>query len=97
MTSAEQAGGDRVLGRLRVVRGKGAVRMQDRFDTDPEDLWQALTDPRRLSRWIGEVAGDLEVGGHFRAHFVTSGWEGPGQVEECEPPRRFGATRTPLS
>lgn len=88
MTSNAPANG-RILGSLRSADGKGAVRMQDRFDTDIDDLWSALTDPRRLARWIGEVEGDLRIGGEFRAHFFTSGWEGTGRVEACEPPHRW--------
>jgi uncharacterized protein YndB with AHSA1/START domain len=79
--------GTRILGSQRSADGKGAVRMQDRFDTDIDDLWSALTDPRRLARWMGEVEGDLRLGGEFRARFFASGWEGTGRVEACEPPR----------
>jgi uncharacterized protein YndB with AHSA1/START domain len=63
--------------------------MEDRFGTDIDDLWSALTEPRRLARWIGEVQGDLRLGGEFRARFFASGWEGTGRVEACEPPRRL--------
>ena len=62
--------------------------MEDRYDTDINDLWSALTDPGRLARWIAEVEGDLRLGGRFRACF-TSGWEGTGRVEVCEPPQRL--------
>jgi uncharacterized protein YndB with AHSA1/START domain len=82
-------GGDRILGSLRSAEGKGVVRMEDRVDTGIDDLWSALTDPRRLARWLGEVEGDLRVGGEFRAHFFASGWEGEGRVEACEPPQRL--------
>lgn len=68
---------------------KGTVRMQDRYDTDIDDVWSALTEPGRLVRWIGEVAGDLRIGGEFRARFFGSGWEGTGRVEACEPPHRL--------
>ena len=37
--------------------------MQDRFDTGIDDLWAALTEPRRLARWIADVEGDLRLGG----------------------------------
>ena len=95
MTSNAHAG-DRILGSLRSADGKGVVRMEDRFDTDIDDLWSALTDPRRLARWIGDVDGDLRLGGEFRARFFTSGWEGTGRVEACEPPRRvLVATKDP--
>src|SRR5437764_1487587 len=36
--------GIRILGTLRSADGKGVVRMQDRFDTDIDDLWSALTE-----------------------------------------------------
>jgi uncharacterized protein YndB with AHSA1/START domain len=88
MTS-NAGGGPRILGTLRSADGKGLVRMEDRFDTDIDDLWSALTDPRRLARWMGEVEGDLRLGGEFRARFFASGWEGTGRVEVCEPPRRL--------
>ena len=88
MTSNARAG-DRILGSLRSADGKGIVRMEDRYDTDMDDLWSALTDPGRLARWIGEVEGDLRLGGEFRAHFFASGWEGTGRVEACEPPHRL--------
>jgi uncharacterized protein YndB with AHSA1/START domain len=80
---------NRIIGSLRSEGGKGAVRMEDRFDTDINDLWSALTDPLRLARWIGEVEGDLRLGGEYRYRFFASGSEGIGRVEVCEPPRRL--------
>ncbi len=88
MTSNADAGG-RILGSLRAEDGKGIVRMEDRFDTDLDDLWSALTDPGRLARWIGEVEGDLRLGGEYRYNFFASGSEGTGRIEACEPPRRL--------
>jgi uncharacterized protein YndB with AHSA1/START domain len=81
--------GTRILGSLRSASGTGVVRVEDRFDTDIDDLWSAITDPGRLARWIGEVEGDLRPGGEFRARFFSSGWEGTGRVEACEPPQRL--------
>ena len=88
MTSSTRPG-DRILGSLRSADGKGVVRIEDRFDSGIDDLWPALTDPGRLARWLGEVEGDLRLGGEFRARFFASGWEGTGRVEACEPPRRL--------
>jgi uncharacterized protein YndB with AHSA1/START domain len=68
---------------------KGIVRMEDRYDTDIDDLWSALTDPGRPARWIGEVEGDLRLGGEFRTHFFASGSKSTGRVEACEPPQRL--------
>jgi len=81
--------GNRIVGSLRSADGKAVVRMEDRFDTDIDDVWSALTDPRRLARWYGEVEGDLRVGGEYRARLFASGWEGTGRVEMCEPPHRL--------
>jgi uncharacterized protein YndB with AHSA1/START domain len=83
-----------LVGLVRAVDGKGVVRMEDRFNTEAEDLWSALTDPQRLARWIARVDGDLRVGGEFRASF-TSSWEGPGRVDVCDPPRRLLVTMSP--
>jgi uncharacterized protein YndB with AHSA1/START domain len=81
--------GERILGSLGSADGKGVVRVEDRFDTQVGVVWAALTDPRRLASWLGEVEGDLRLGGEFRAHFFASGWEGTGRIEACEPPHRL--------
>ena len=89
----EQAG-NRLLGTLSAEDGKGVVRMQDRFDTDIDDTWSALTDPERLARWLGTIEGDLRVGGEYRYLFAASGAEGIGRIETCEPPRRLRVNQT---
>jgi uncharacterized protein YndB with AHSA1/START domain len=93
MTS-NATGSKRVLGSVHTADGKGVVRMEDRFDTDLHDLWSALTQPSRLARWLGEVEGDLRLGGEFRAHFFASGWEGTGRVDACDAPQRLMVTTT---
>jgi uncharacterized protein YndB with AHSA1/START domain len=91
MTGNERPG-HRILGTLGAADGKGVVRMEDRYDTTIDDLWSALTDPRRLARWLGEIAGDLRPGGEYRAHYHASGWEGTMHIDVCEPPRRLRLT-----
>lgn len=73
--------------------GTGTVRLEDVFSTDIDDLWDACTTPSRLARWIGDVSGDLQLGGHFAAQF-TSGWEGTGTIELCDPPHRLSVLTT---
>ncbi len=85
-------GGTRILGSLRSARGKGVVRIEDRFHTDIDDLWSALTDPARLARWHGQVEGDLRPGGEFRVYIEADDVESTGRVERCEPPRRLRVT-----
>ena len=84
----------RVIGSIRAENGSGTVRMEEVYDTSPADLWSAVTDPERLARWVAEVTGDLRAGGDFHARF-TSGWDGPGRVDVCDPPRRLLATMSP--
>jgi uncharacterized protein YndB with AHSA1/START domain len=82
----------RILGSLRSAEGNGVVRIEDRYDTDIDDLWSALTDPTRVARWHGQIEGDLRPGGEFRLYLESDGWYGTGRVEECEPPRRLLVT-----
>jgi uncharacterized protein YndB with AHSA1/START domain len=88
MTSDEP----RILGSLRSADGKGVVRIEDRYDTDIDDLWAAITDPARLARWHGRVEGDLRLGGEFRMYIESNDIESAGRVEACEPPRRLLVT-----
>jgi uncharacterized protein YndB with AHSA1/START domain len=84
--------GTRILGSLRSADGAGVVHIEDRYDTDINDLWSAITDPARLARWYGQVEGDLRLGGQFRIYLEADDWDGSGRVEACEPPRRLLVT-----
>jgi uncharacterized protein YndB with AHSA1/START domain len=64
--------------------GRGVVRIEDRYDTDIDDLWEAITDPARLRRWYGVVEGDLRLGGEFR---LSGDTESTGRIDACEPPQ----------
>src|SRR5260370_35815493 len=81
MSGNERAGGH-ILGSLGSADGKGVVRMEDRFDTDIDDAWSALTDPSRLPRWYGEVEGDLRLGGEFRVRVSARGSARPARGAE---------------
>jgi len=91
MTSNTREGSG-ILGTLGSADGKGVVRIEDRYDTDIQDLWSAITDPDRVARWHGQVEGNLRPGGEFRLYVHDSGVEATGRVEECEPPRRLAVT-----
>lgn len=80
-------------GTLRAEDGAGVVRMEDRFATDPADLWSAITDPDRLARWIAVVDGAVGPGRTVHARF-TSTWEGDVRIDVCEPPHRLLVTST---
>ncbi|WP_446665016.1 SRPBCC family protein [Flexivirga sp. B27] len=63
----------------------GAVRVEDVYDTDIDDLWEACTNPERLARWIAEVSGDLREGGTVQMTYTSSA-SGPSRIEICERP-----------
>ena len=82
----------RILGSLRSAEGNGVVRIEDRYDTGIDDLWSAITDPGRITRWYGRVEGELRPGGQFRLYVDDADSDHAGRVEECEPPRRLRVT-----
>ncbi len=51
------------------------------YDAPIEDVWDACTDPVRLSRWYAPVAGDLREGGT-----ITQGDFGSGTIRRCAAP-----------
>jgi uncharacterized protein YndB with AHSA1/START domain len=73
---------------------RGAVRVEDVYATDIDDLWEACTTPQRLARWIAGLSGDLRVGGTIHATF-TSTWTGDGRIEICDRPDHLLLTMEP--
>jgi len=63
------------------------VLMRRSYQAEPEELWDALTDPERMKRWFWPVTGDFKVGGSFQLQDNAGG-----EVLECEPPKRFKVT-----
>jgi uncharacterized protein YndB with AHSA1/START domain len=63
------------------------VVMRRSYRAEPEELWDALTDPERMRRWFLPVTGDLKVGGTFQLEHNAGG-----EILECEPPERFKVT-----
>lgn len=58
------------------------VEVRRRYEAEIDDVWDAITSPERLRRWLKPVTGDLEVGGRFE----LDGGE-HGEILRCEPPR----------
>ena len=42
------------------------VQMDRRYPSPTTDVWDALTDPARISRWMMPISGDFRVGGTFQ-------------------------------
>jgi uncharacterized protein YndB with AHSA1/START domain len=59
------------------------------IDASPETVWELLTDPAEVTRWMGLNAGfDLRPGGTYRIE-VLSGNVARGEFVEIDPPRRL--------
>lgn len=66
---------------------KTVVALTRTYDAAIADVWDALTDPERLSRWFLPIEGDLRVGGRYQLKGNAGG-----EVLSCEPPHRFLVT-----
>jgi uncharacterized protein YndB with AHSA1/START domain len=57
------------------------------YETDPDDLWDALTSHERIPLWFLPVSGDLDVGGRYQLEGNAGG-----TVTRCVPPWAFEVT-----
>ena len=79
---------DRRLGSRTLEAGEARTLTISRvYDTPPEDLWDACTNPERISRWFLPISGDLRPGGRDEIQGNASG-----TIERCEPPHSVDAT-----
>lgn len=63
------------------------VRMDRRYPSAAEDVWDALTDPGRIRRWLLPISGDLRVGGTFQLEGNAGG-----EILDCDPPSLLRVT-----
>jgi hypothetical protein len=72
-----------LLGSLYAENGQGALRMEHRIAAHVDEVWAAMTDPARLSRWYGVVEGDLRPDVETRqpSRRLVVGQSVPGQAE----------------
>ncbi|HEY0804528.1 MAG TPA: SRPBCC family protein, partial [Pseudonocardiaceae bacterium] len=64
-----------------------AVLLRRDFDASVEDVWDACTDPTRISRWFLPVTGELTLGGHYQLEGNAGG-----EILRCEAPRLLRVT-----
>jgi uncharacterized protein YndB with AHSA1/START domain len=68
-----------------IPAGDARVAVMTRtYETTIADLWDACTNPERLSRWYTTVSGDFRVGGNFEQVNM-----GGGTIVECEAPNHL--------
>ncbi len=57
------------------------------YETEVEDLWDAITNAERISCWFGPVGGELKLGGRYQLEGNASG-----EITRCDPPTAFDLT-----
>jgi uncharacterized protein YndB with AHSA1/START domain len=64
-----------------------SVLLRRSYDSAAQDVWDAVTDPDRIKRWLMPISGDLRVGGSFQLEGNAGG-----EILACEPPRLLRVT-----
>jgi uncharacterized protein YndB with AHSA1/START domain len=78
----------REVGSGRIAAGEGrAIRLRRTYDAPIDDVWDALTNPERISRWFLPISGDYRLGGRYQFEGNAGG-----EIVACERPHRFRVT-----
>ncbi|APU15656.1 MULTISPECIES: SRPBCC family protein [Actinoalloteichus] len=78
----------REVGTGRIPAGEGrTVLLRRHYAADVEDVWDACTDPDRISRWFLPITGDLRLGGRYQLQGNAGG-----EILRCEPPSLLAVT-----
>ena len=54
-------------GRVSAAETGFLLEFDELYDTDIDDLWNAITTPERLSRWMAPYRGEFRLGGRWEA------------------------------
>jgi uncharacterized protein YndB with AHSA1/START domain len=57
------------------------------YDTQIEDLWEAITSPERIPRWFLPITGELRLGGRYQLEGNAGG-----EIQACVPPRQLAVS-----
>jgi uncharacterized protein YndB with AHSA1/START domain len=63
------------------------VLLRRGYDAPVGDVWDAVTQPDRIRRWLMPISGELRVGGSFQLEDNAGG-----EILTCEPPRLLRVT-----
>jgi len=78
----------RTLGTRTIDTGLAhVITISQSYDTDQDDLWDAVTNIERIPRWFLPISGDLTVGGAYQLEGQAGG-----TILTCDPPKNFTAT-----
>lgn len=79
-------------GRVSAAESGFMLEFDELYDTGIDDLWEAVTTPARLARWMAPYRGEFRLGGRWEAIGSDGGVYCVGEVFACEPPRGFTTT-----
>ncbi len=72
----------------RIAAGEGKmIRLRRAYDAPIDDVWDALTNPDRISRWFLPISGDYRLGGRYQFEGNAGG-----EIVACERPNRLRVT-----
>ena len=75
----------REVGPGRLPAGEGhTVTLSRTYRAAIDDVWDALTDPKRIGRWFLPISGDYRLGGRYQFEGNAGG-----EILECERPQRL--------
>jgi uncharacterized protein YndB with AHSA1/START domain len=78
----------RAIGTRRLDAGEARVStISQVYDTDIDDLWEAVTSADRIPRWFLPISGELKEGGHYQLVGNAGG-----TITRCDRPRGYAAT-----
>jgi uncharacterized protein YndB with AHSA1/START domain len=78
----------REVGEGSIPAGVGrSVRLAREYDAPIDDVWDALTNPERISRWFLPISGDYRLGGRYQFEGNAGG-----EIVACERPHRLKVT-----
>ena len=63
------------------------VTVSQSYPVGIDELWAAVTDGERISRWLMPITGDLRLGGRYQLEGNAGG-----TIEECLPRERIAVT-----
>jgi uncharacterized protein YndB with AHSA1/START domain len=64
-----------------------SVVLRRSYDAPIGDVWDAVTQPDRIKRWLLPISGELRLGGSFQLEGNAGG-----EILTCEPPRLLKVT-----
>ncbi|MFC7217617.1 SRPBCC domain-containing protein [Streptomyces polyrhachis] len=72
------------------------IQLSYTYEAELTEVWDALTNAERLSRWYGPIQGDLQQGGTYRLFNDEGNSNERGKILLCEPPYAFKVQYTAI-